>query len=169
MKLQFLILNCITLILDCITKKYLTFSGRATRREYWLFLLFTIVVFICLSYIDYSLGTLKERDDGFVIGAFSVIFYSVLVLPLISVHIRRLHDINKSGHWWFIWMVPLIGPFWSIILSCLPGTKGGNDFGIDDKNPNIDSKKQRLKSFLVRLELLEINWLCTRPSPWICP
>jgi len=157
MKLQIFVLDCITLVLDCITKKYVTFSGRATRTEYWMFLLFFMVMHICLTYVDYSLGTLIESYDGSVLGVFSIIFALVLTLPLLSVHIRRLHDINKSGHWWFIWMVPLIGPFWSIILSCLPGTNGANDFGIDDKNPNIESKKQRLEGFLGRLERLERN------------
>ena len=147
-------MNVIFLVLECITKKYATFSGRANRMEYWLFFLFYMLMIFIGGLIDGLLGTYDLEVEFFL---FMFIFGSLLSIPLLSVHIRRLHDINKSGYWWFILFVPLIGYFWSIILSCLPGTKGANDFGSDDGNPDITSKQQRLEDFVKRLERLEQN------------
>jgi uncharacterized membrane protein YhaH (DUF805 family) len=147
-------MNLVFLVLECVTKKYATFSGRAKRMEYWLFFLFYMLMIFIGGLIDGLLGTYDLEVEFFL---FMFIFGSLLSIPLLSVHIRRLHDINKSGYWWFIIFVPLIGFFWSIILSCLSGTKGANDFGSDDGNPGITSKQQRLEGFVKRLERLEEN------------
>jgi uncharacterized membrane protein YhaH (DUF805 family) len=150
-------MNLVFLVLECVTKKYVTFSGRAKRIEYWLYYLFYVVSFTCFLGLDVLLDTVIEFDDGSIGGVFSAIIILFLTPPFLSVHIRRLHDINKSGYWWFILFVPLIGIFWSIILSCLSGTKGANDFGSDEGNPDITSKQQRLEGFVKRLERLEKN------------
>ena len=52
-------------------------------------------------------------------------------LPGLSVMVRRLHDTNRSGWWYFISFVPVIGGIWLLVLMCLPGTEGRNDHGPD--------------------------------------
>jgi uncharacterized membrane protein YhaH (DUF805 family) len=143
--------NLVVLVLECITKKYVTFSGRATRAEYWLFFLFYMMTIFAGAGIDYLLGTYD--DDTFY---FMMFFGLSLWFPLISVQVRRLHDINRSGYWWFINIVPLGGFIWFIALLLIPGNKGVNDFGSVDGNPDI-SKQQLLETFVRRLERLERN------------
>ena len=91
-------------------KKYVDFSGRASRPEYWYFVLVNFLISLILSVL--GLGTL-------------VTLYSLAVLiPSISAFVRRMHDANHSG-WNLLWgFVPVVGPIILIILACLP-TKAG--------------------------------------------
>jgi uncharacterized membrane protein YhaH (DUF805 family) len=98
-------------IVDCL-KKYATFSGRARRKEYWLFVLFTFVVSILLMVVSRVLGS---------------IFQLAIIIPAIAVAVRRMHDVGKSG--WF-----MLIPIYSLILACTNGTAGPNEFGPDPKS-----------------------------------
>ena len=142
------------LVLNCITINYASFSGRARRKEYWLFFLSYIAMVAIAGMVDIWLGTAIYLDDGDMVGLHTLVSLTLL-LPLLSVHIRRLHDINKSGYWWFITIIPFIGVVGSVILSCLRGTEGNNNFGPDPLNPHIKSEEERLNIVLTRLEQLE--------------
>ena len=105
-------------------RKYVTFSGRATRPEYWYFALFIFLASIGLNIIDTMIfGT--DYDDP---SVFSGIFSLATLLPSISVSVRRLHDIGRSGWWWWLWLVPILGWIILIYWACQPGT-GPNKFG----------------------------------------
>ena len=93
---------------------YSQFNGRATRPEYWWFALFVLVV------------SAAARILGDFVNAVVAL---VLILPSISVGVRRLHDTGRSGYWWLLWFVPLVG--WIILLIFLvePGNPGQNDYG----------------------------------------
>ena len=98
-------------IIACL-KKYATFTGRASRSEYWYFVLFELI----LSLIP-IVGT---------IAAF------VLLIPHLAVLVRRLHDVGRSGWWYFIGVVPPpIGAIWLIILLALPSQQGPNKYGFN--------------------------------------
>lgn len=100
-------------------KKYATFQGRARRKEYWFFILFSMLLGIGAAIMDAAFfhGT-KEAFSGIVrLGIF---------LPHIAVTIRRMHDVDKSG--WFCLI-----PIYNLILCCTEGTQGGNRFGADPK------------------------------------
>lgn len=86
-------------------KKYATFQGRARRKEYWYFLLFSFVINVVLIMIDGAMGTLNE-DTG--MGFLSSIYSIGIFLPSISAAVRRLHDTNHSGWWLWIPIIPLI-------------------------------------------------------------
>jgi uncharacterized membrane protein YhaH (DUF805 family) len=111
---------------------YATFAGRSTRAEFWWFALFVWIVQAVL-YIPLMASLPDSGEDAS--GAFWVwvalltIFALVMLLPYISVTVRRLHDSDRSGWWYWISLVPCIGGIWLIILLVTPSTPGQNRFG----------------------------------------
>jgi len=107
-------------------KNYASFKGRANRKEFWMYQLFLSLIIILAAVLDNILGT-TYRGEGY------GIFYSVVVLfhliPSISIIVRRLHDIDKSGWYLLLIFVPLIGPILLLIWALKPGTPGDNRFG----------------------------------------
>jgi uncharacterized membrane protein YhaH (DUF805 family) len=108
-------------------RNYAKFSGRATRSEFWFWVLFTVVG-----------GIVGEVLDLLVFGYHSInfapiteLFWLGTLLPSFAVMVRRLHDTDRSGWWWLLGIVPLIGQLALIVLCCLKGTKGYNRFGAD--------------------------------------
>ena len=97
-------------------KKYAEFSGRASRKEYWLF-------------------TLGQFVIGFLLALLIPVLYPVFVLgtllPALAVAVRRLHDTNRSGWWLFIVLVPFVGGIVMFVFLVLEGTSGDNDYGPD--------------------------------------
>jgi uncharacterized membrane protein YhaH (DUF805 family) len=92
----------------CLQKKYVDFSGRARRSEYWYFFLFTIIVSIVAGIIDGILGTRGSGTTGGT-GLVGGIASLALLLPGLGVGARRLHDTGRSGWWLLIGLIPLIG------------------------------------------------------------
>lgn len=114
-------------ITSCYSK-YATFSGRASRSEYWYFTLYHTLLVICLALIPSDLGTMLLALSA--IGNF---------LPAISVLVRRLHDTDRSGWWYWIALVPILGLILLIVWFCTRGTAGDNRFG-GDPLANGDSR-----------------------------
>jgi len=104
-------------------RKYAVFSGRASRSEYWFFILFEILLYIALVTVD----LVAFRGS---VNVLSSIASLVLLLPGLAVLVRRLHDLDKSGGWFFISFIPLIGSIWLLVLLCQRGTDGANRFGM---------------------------------------
>lgn len=102
-----------------VLNNYVTFSGRALRSEYWYWVLFTIIATIVLSIVDGILGL------QLLVNLFSL----AVLLPGISVSVRRLHDLDKSGWWLLLAFIPLIGAIVLIYWFCQKGTDGQNRFG----------------------------------------
>ena len=107
-------------------QKYFDYSGRATRREYWFFSLFTVVVTIFIGIIA---GISELYVSGSVFSFISSLFYLAVFLPSFSVSVRRLHDTNRSGWMLLIWLIPFFGLLWVGILLCFASDKGTNRFG----------------------------------------
>lgn len=110
-------------------KKYAVFSGRSRRKEYWFFFLFNIVVSVVLSVIDSIFGTMSEMGTGL----FSGIYTLGVLLPSLAVTIRRLHDTDRSGWWFLISLIPIIGPIVLFIFLIKDSTPGENRFGANPK------------------------------------
>lgn len=114
--------------------KYATFTGRASRSEYWWWWLVAAVVNFVLQILALVTGGLKAGSDGaVVVGTGLGIVFLVLVIiwglgtivPGIAVLVRRLHDSNHSGFWVFIGLVPLVGGLILFIFTLLgPNPEG---------------------------------------------
>lgn len=111
-------------------KKYAVFDGRARRKEYWLFVLFNIIVGIVLNVVDRMTGT-YSADYG--MGALGGIYTLAVLLPGIGVSIRRLHDTDRSGWWLLLIFIPIIGGIVLLVFMILDGTPGTNRFGPNPK------------------------------------
>ena len=109
-----------TSIKTCLGK-YATFQGRASRSEFWYFALFNFLVNIVLSMVAGVLGNLGGVLAGLVMLG--------LFLPGLAVLVRRLHDVDRSGWWYFLLLVPLVGLIVLLIWFCKKGTEGANRFG----------------------------------------
>ena len=111
-------------------KKYAVFSGRARRKEYWLFmLLYFIAMVVAGLFDDLVVGERVAFDST--MGVFSWIVFLGLLIPSIAVSVRRLHDKNLRGWWVLLFLIPLIGTIALFILYCMRGTDGENRFGAD--------------------------------------
>ena len=98
-----------------VLKKYAVFEGRASRKEYWMFVLFNTLISLGLGIFGGMTGS------GDLLGN----IYSLAVLvPSIAVGVRRMHDVGKSG--WF-----LLIPIYNLILALTEGEKGPNQYGPD--------------------------------------
>lgn len=116
--------------------KYVTFSGRAARSEFWWFVLFAFGGQMVLSWLDIALFGTTEVGPGSFSGqtdtpVFSTLFALATFLPYISVTVRRLHDRDKSGWWYWLVLIPLVGIIILIVWWATEGTQGNNRFGPD--------------------------------------
>lgn len=107
-----------------VLSKYATFSGRARRSEFWYWFLFTILLFIAAAIIDNAAGLTFASGVGWVTTLVSVF----LILPNLAVQVRRLHDTGRSGWWWFIGLVPVIGPLILLYIWFID-SDGDNQYG----------------------------------------
>ena len=113
-----------------VFSKYATFSGRARRSEYWYFTLFNILVSGGFGILALVFG------DGFlgaVVAMLSRLASLAMLVPSFAVIWRRLHDIGKSGAWWFIIFVPLIGAILLLVWLCKDSQPGENAYGPNPK------------------------------------
>ena len=126
--------------------KYATFSGRAQRSEFWYFALFLLLGAIVLSFVDSAVFGPREvvmmsAADSFETGmSFNMswqpqpitgIFMLATLLPNISATVRRLHDTGRSGWWYWIVLIPMIGIIVLLVFAASKGTDGDNDYGPD--------------------------------------
>jgi uncharacterized membrane protein YhaH (DUF805 family) len=119
-------MNFPTAITTCF-KKYVTFSGRAPRSEYWYWTLFYVIMTL-----PFEIASRPVEDVSNIAFAIDVAYALVaimLILPSISVGVRRLHDIDRSGWWVLIGLIPLIGWIIFFVWSVTKGTPGDNRFG----------------------------------------
>ncbi|MEY5130584.1 MAG: hypothetical protein RL734_651 [Bacteroidota bacterium] len=109
-----------------VLKQYADFKGRASKKEYWMFSLWQTLILILFVGMDNVLGTTFDDE---VYGLMYSVYLLATIVPMISVGIRRLHDIGKSAWWTFITFIPLAGPMWMIVLYASDGQLGENQYG----------------------------------------
>ena len=118
---------------------YINFKGRARRKEYWMFTLVYVIILMGCTALDNMLGTVFMMDGG-ALGEISMGYgwaYTICglvhFLPALSLVVRRLHDVGKSGWFYLIILIPLIGIIWLLVLYCTEGQKQDNKWGPDPK------------------------------------
>lgn len=111
-------------------------SGRARRKEYWMFYLVNIGIAIIIGLLAGIATSMDSNSQTNLIPIFNCIsgLYSLaILLPSLAVFVRRLHDVGKSGWWFFISFIPLIGSIWLLVLMCTDSQPGPNQYGPNPK------------------------------------
>ena len=108
-----------------VLKKYVDFNGRARRKEYWMFTLFHIIIYYGLIILSVAVSHNLM---------FLAMFYILAtLLPALGAGVRRMHDVGKSGWFYFIVLIPIIGAIWLLVLFFTEGNHGENQYGPDPK------------------------------------
>ena len=103
--------------IDVLRLKYADFSSRANRQVYWMFVLWNFIITIVLTIINADL----------ISGLVSL----ALLVPGLAIGVRRLHDLDKSGWWLLLALIPILGALILLVLFVSKGTTGPNRFGPD--------------------------------------
>jgi uncharacterized membrane protein YhaH (DUF805 family) len=107
-----------------VLRNYATFSGRAPRSEYWYWALFILIISVVAMAIDAMLFS----ESGY--NPVGMVVSLGLLIPNISVAVRRLHDIGRTG-WWVLIAFTIIGIILLLVWACTKGTDGPNSYGQD--------------------------------------
>lgn len=117
-----------------VLKNYAGFSGRARRKEYWMFVLFNLIFFVAAAILDNVFGTTIK---GLPYGLFYFLYALAVFIPGLAVAVRRLHDIGKSGWMILISLIPLIGAIWLLVLLVTDSNSGENEYGANTKDVTV--------------------------------
>jgi uncharacterized membrane protein YhaH (DUF805 family) len=116
-------------------KKYATFAGRASRREYWWWALFTFLTYTVLGLLAYAVGMATSRDGGRTPGLLAVpllilfaVFLFGIIVPTLALTVRRLHDAGYSGLMALLLLVPYLGGLIIMIFALLPSSPAGTKY-----------------------------------------
>jgi len=103
-----------------VLKKYAVFEGRARRKEYWMFILINFIISVVLASLSF----------GILEGVYSL----AVLVPGMAVSVRRLHDVDRSGWWLLVGLIPLIGILVLIYFCAQDSTPGTNAYGPNPKS-----------------------------------
>jgi uncharacterized membrane protein YhaH (DUF805 family) len=113
-------------------KKYATFSGRASRGEYWWWYLFTFLTYLVLGLLTYVVGITTSRDGGRTPGLLAlplIILFAAfalgIIVPTVALNVRRLHDAGYSGWLVLLMLIPYLGGLIIMIFAVLPSSPAG--------------------------------------------
>ena len=107
-----------------VLKKYAVFNGRARRTEYWMFVLFNIIISFVLGFVEGLVGGP---------GVIGLLYGLAVLIPGIAVAVRRLHDTDRSGWWLLIAVVPIIGAIVLLVFMVQDSKSGQNQYGTNPK------------------------------------
>ena len=104
-----------------VWKKYADFQGRASRREYWMFMGINLLIAIVFGIVDAMVF-----GETPILG---ILYTLAMLVPSLSVSVRRLHDTNRSGWWLLISVIPIIGAIVLFVFALQASQNGGNRYG----------------------------------------
>jgi uncharacterized membrane protein YhaH (DUF805 family) len=107
-----------------VLKNYVGFQGRARRKEYWMFFLFSLIISIVLSILE-SIANMPAVLSG--------LYSLVVLLPSLAVTVRRLHDTGRSAWWLLIGLIPLVGAIILLVFMCQDSQESDNQYGPNPK------------------------------------
>lgn len=114
-----------------VFENYANFNGRARRSEYWYFVLANLIILVLATILDSALGlNFSPLPYGYLYALVAVVSF----IPGLAVAVRRLHDIGKSGWFYLVVLIPLVGAIWLLVLFCTEGDSGENQYGPDPKS-----------------------------------
>lgn len=124
-----------TFFLNVVKNQYADFVGRSSRRQFWMFILWNIVISIVVSIVGSMLfgsNMIGQQDP------LSVLFSLALLVPSLAIGARRLHDIGKSGWWQLLGIIPILG--WAVLIYFFVqvGASGANMYGTN-QTPSADA------------------------------
>ena len=124
--------------LSVVRDNYANFDGRARRKEYWMFALFNVIFSFIAMIVDNILGTTFGFGEGnaqmsMPYGWIYILYCLAMIIPSFAVFIRRLHDVDKSGWWLFLALIPFVGVIWLFVLTCIDGNPSANIYGPSPK------------------------------------
>lgn len=105
-----------------VINNYVGFSGRARRKEYWMFMLVNILIALAIGIVEGLFGS-----PGIIGGLYSLAVF----LPSLAVAVRRLHDTGRTGWWLLVLFIPVIGVFIYLFFMVIEGEPGDNEYGRD--------------------------------------
>ncbi|MBQ9833971.1 MAG: DUF805 domain-containing protein [Bacilli bacterium] len=108
-------------------KNYANFKGRTSRSDYWFVFLANFLIGFVLGIIAGIVPSLSSA-----IYSLTYIYQLAVLIPGIAIVVRRLHDINKSGWWYFIVLVPLVGWIILLVYLCTDSVNENNNYEIID-------------------------------------
>lgn len=128
--------------LNVLQNHYADFNGRARRKEYWMFILFQVIVLIVAILLDSALGL--NFYDNIPYGWIYLVLALAMLIPSIAVLVRRLHDAGKSGWYYFVGLIPLVGGIWLLVLLSTDSEYGTNKWGVNPKGNGDNDELNQL-------------------------
>jgi uncharacterized membrane protein YhaH (DUF805 family) len=113
-----------------VVKKYAVFNGRAARPEFWWFALCNAIVFVVIYAV---VGIIAGRGTGQAVGD---LYLLAVFLPSLGVAIRRLHDTDRTGWWYLLVFIPIIGGIVLLVFMVMASDPGSNKYGPNPQNPD---------------------------------
>ncbi|WP_315546194.1 DUF805 domain-containing protein [Prevotella koreensis] len=136
-------------------RQYADFSGRASRQEFWMFVLFNLLFAMAWAFVAGLLtglfgGSFDQESRLIFMYKLIAIYYAVTTVPAMAVGVRRLHDTGRSGWWMLVSLIPFVGGIWLIVLMCLDGSAGDNRYGSrpDGTMGNVPKHDLRQKALM---------------------
>ena len=112
-------------IVTCLKNKYVCVQGRASRSEYWWFALFMFMVNVIFGIVGFGISQHMGVEFNPDYGNIAMLIF---LMPSIGVGVRRLHDLDKSGWWFLVFLIPFIGLI-MLVWMVQKGTPGANRYG----------------------------------------
>ena len=136
-------------------RQYADFSDRASRQEFWMFVLFNLLFAMAWAFVAGLLtgllgGSFNQESRLMFMYKLIAIYYAVTTVPAMAVGVRRLHDTGRSGWWMLVSLIPFVGGIWLIVLMCLDGSAGDNRYGSppDGTTGNVPKYDLRRKALM---------------------
>lgn len=129
-------------LIDPLRRHYFDFKGRATPKQFWLFIIFVILLGFIAGMIDatitYGFTGALVYGIGYTDPLITTPFTLLLLLPTLAITARRLHDASRTGWWLIMLLIPMPGWFVLLLLLSLPSA-ANNQYGSAQTSPQVSS------------------------------
>ena len=138
-----------------VLTNYAGFSGRARRKEFWMFALFSSLFTILAIVLDNIFGIAMQ---GTIYGPIYFLYMLAILIPALALTVRRLHDVGKSGWFILISLIPFIGAIWLLVLFCIEGVPGQNEYGPNPKKDKIYKSSDNSGTYYTDHRKVDAAW-----------